>query len=124
MQATKLRRMIIVGIGVVAILAIGAAAWWLQAPSAADREVVFVIPPGTAARGASGAATPALPQTINLTLNRQDVLVIRNDDSQAVQIGPFKIEPGQRFVQQYYNRGTYELMCTIHVAQRMQVIVR
>ncbi|MFN8566873.1 MAG: hypothetical protein U0Z44_04980 [Kouleothrix sp.] len=73
---------------------------------------------------ASGAATLALPQTINLTLNRQDVLVICNDDSQAVQIGPFKIEPGQRFVQQYYNRGTYELMCTIHVAQRMQVIVR
>lgn len=107
----------------VALLAALAGVWWWRGPSEAARQVVYAVPPGTAARLAAGQAVEVLPATINLTLNQHDILVIRNDDTQPVQIGPFTIDPGQRFVQRYYNRGTYELLCTIHADQRLRVIV-
>jgi len=105
------------------LIAVLAGAWWWRGPSEAQRQALFSIPPGTAARLAAGETVEVLPSTINLTLNQRDILVIRNDDSVPVQIGPFTIDPGQRFSQRYYNRGTYELMCTIHADQRLRVVV-
>lgn len=97
--------------------------WWWRGPSEAARQAVYAVPPGTAARLAAGETVEVLPATITLALNRRDILIIRNDDTQPVQIGPFTIDPGQRFVQRYYNRGTYELLCTIHAEQRLRVVV-
>ncbi|MFN8479642.1 MAG: hypothetical protein U0074_17635 [Kouleothrix sp.] len=108
---------------VILLLAALAGYLWWRGPSEASRQVVYSVPPGTAARLAAGETVDVLPSTIKLTLNQRDVLVIRNDDTAAVQIGPFTIDPGQRFSQRYYNRGTYELMCTIHADQRLRVIV-
>jgi hypothetical protein len=105
------------------ILALGGAAWWLSGPSETARQVIYTVPPGTAARLAAGENVEVLPPTISLTLNQHDILIIRNDDTQPVQIGPFKIEPGQRFVQRYYNRGAYDLVCSIHASQRLRIIV-
>jgi hypothetical protein len=90
---------------------------------AAARQVVFAVPPGTAARLAAGEQVSVLPATITLALDQQDTLIIRNDDTQPVQIGPFKIEPGQRFTQQYFNTGSYDLICTLHASGRLRVIV-
>jgi plastocyanin len=101
--------LILLGIGVI---------WWQhQRP----HEVVFAVPPGTVARQAAGTAISVLPATI--TLQQNDVLIIRNDDTVPVQIGPFPIMPGQRFVQQYFNAGTYDLVCTIHQGQRLRIVV-
>jgi plastocyanin len=50
-------------------------------------------------------------------------LIIRNDDAAAVQIGPFPVAPGQGFIQTYHNRGTYELVCSIHEGQRLRIVV-
>lgn len=87
------------------------------------RKLVFVIPEGTVARQAAGESVNVLPETITLKLGQQDTLVIRNDDSQAVQIGPFKIGPGQRYEQQYYNRGTFDLVCTLHTTQKLKIVI-
>jgi hypothetical protein len=106
------------------VLALGSAVWWLSAWRAEARRVEFVVPPGTAARLAAGEEPAILPQTITLTLGLRDTLVIRNEDTQSVQIGPFKIEPGQQFVQRYYNPGTYDLVCSIHESEQLRVIVR
>lgn len=96
----------------------------LAGPDAEARQLVFVIPPGTVARQAAGEQVSILPDTITLTLGQRDTLVIRNDDSQPVQIGPFKIAPGQRFEQQYFNRGTFDLVCTLHQTQRLKVVIQ
>jgi hypothetical protein len=117
------RRTALAGALALLLLASGVAAWWLSGPSEAERQVVYAVPPGTAARLAAGESVEVLPSTIELTLNQRDILIIRNDDTQPVQIGPFKIEPGQRFVQQYYNRGTYDLVCSIHASQRLRIVV-
>ena len=73
------------------------------------------------ARLAAGEQVEVLPQTI--TLRRNDTLVIRNDDTQPVQIGPFPIAPGQRFVQQYVDAGTIDLVCSVHQGERLRIVV-
>lgn len=124
MRPGKNRRWLIGGALVALVaLALAAAAWWQSGPSAEERQVVYSVPPGTVARMATGEHLDVLPATIALTLGKQDILVIRNDDSQPIQVGPFKIEPGQRFVQQYYNRGTFDLICTIHENERLRIII-
>ncbi|MEN9936905.1 MAG: hypothetical protein RLZZ387_3484 [Chloroflexota bacterium] len=118
------RRMAAVGFGLLAALALGLGAWQWSAWRAESRQLVFTVPPGTAQRMAAGEEVSVLPGTIELDLSTHDTLVIRNDDSAAVTIGPFKIEPGQRFVQRYTNPGTFDMMCTLHSSQRVRVVVR
>ena len=114
----------IVAAALVATIALGLGAWRWQEWRAETRQLVFVIPPGTAARLAAGEEQQVLPQTIELELGGQDTLVIRNDDSAAAVIGPYKIDPGQRFVQRYYNAGTYDMICSLHAGARMRVVVK
>ena len=106
-----------------ALAALGVAGWWLLRPSAEARQLVYSVPAGTAAQVAAGEPVAALPETITLTLGRRDILVIRNDDTQPVQIGPFIVAPGQRFEQQYYNRGSYNLVCSVHKGEQLRVVV-
>jgi plastocyanin len=110
-------------LGALVLAGLGAAGWWLLQPSAEARQLVYSVPAGTAARVAAGEPVAALPETITLTLGQRDILVIQNDDSEPVQIGPFKLEPGQRYTQQYYNRGSYDLICSVHRSQRLRIVV-
>lgn len=122
MRSDRTRRLAGLGVLALVLLTLGATSWWFRGRPEA-RQVVYVVPAGTVARLAQGEDIAVLPQQINLTLGAADILVIRNDDTQSVQIGPFKIEPGQRFMQQYYNRGTYDLICSIHRSERLQIVV-
>lgn len=119
MRSEQTRRLLIV----LVLLALGGAGWWWRYGRDEARQVVYAVPLGTAARLAAGEAVMVLPDQINLVLGTHDILVIRNDDTQPVQIGPFKIAPGQRFTQQYYNRGTYDLICSIHRSERLRIVV-
>lgn len=111
------------GVLVLAALAALAARQWGE-PSDAARQVVYAIPPGTADQIARGEQVQVLPQTITLTLGRADILIIRNDDTQPVTIGPFRVAPGQQFRQRYYSRGTYDLICSVHAGARLRVLVQ
>lgn len=93
--------------------------WYAQ-----QRQVVYVIPAGTAARIAAGEQVEVLPQTIELQRGVRDVLVIRNDDTQTVQVGPYLIAPGQSYTQRYNSRGTFDMLCTIHPSQQLRVVVK
>lgn len=97
---------------------------FVLAPRTADREALFVVPPGTVARLAAGEKIQILPQTVELVLGERDVLIIRNEDTQSIVVGPFKIAPGQQFRQQYRNAGIFDLMCTLHESERLRVLVR
>ncbi len=105
--------------------AIVAAGLWLwQATSNQQRQLVFEIPPGTAARLAAGEEVTIFPSTIVIDLRQYDTLVIQNNDSAEVTIGPFRIVPGQRFVQRYWGPGTYELICSVHQGEQLRIEVR
>lgn len=107
---------IVFGVGI-------AGAWYGSQRRDAERRLVFTVPNGSVARLAAGEQLDILPSTIQLSLRDQDTLVIRNEDAQPIQVGPFKIAPGQQFEQRYYNPGTYDLMCTLHQSQRLRIVV-
>jgi hypothetical protein len=87
------------------------------------RELVFVIPAGTAARQAAGEQVAIFPPTIAIDLQQQDTLIIRNDDSVPVTVGPFRVAPGQRFIQRYRSPGTFELLCSAHGGEALRIVV-
>jgi|HigsolmetaAR201D_1030396.scaffolds.fasta_scaffold07583_4 hypothetical protein len=107
-----------IGAVMVIVALLGGGWWWF---SQRGREVVFTIPAQTSVRLAAGEDVQVLPETI--VLKRNDTLIIHNEDSESVQIGPFLVMPGQRFIQQYYNRGTYELLCSVHKGDQIRIIV-
>ncbi len=116
-------RVALVILALVAISGVGAGFWYENQQRNAERFLVFTVPPGSVARLAAGEQLEILPQTIELSLRGKDTLVIRNEDVQPIQVGPFKIDPGQQFEQRYYNPGTYELVCTLHESQRLRIVV-
>ncbi|NTU82632.1 MAG: hypothetical protein HGA45_25225 [Chloroflexales bacterium] len=97
--------------------------WILREARASARSYVVRVPPGTAARIASGEQIEVFPQRIELKLSQYDTLVIRNDDSEPMTVGPYRIEPGQRFVQHYEGPGTFDMVCSAHGGRRLQIVV-
>lgn len=89
-----------------------------------QRQVVYTIPAGTAAQIAAGEQVEVLPQTIELERGVRDILVIRNNDTQTVQVGPYLIAPGQSYTQRFNSRGTFDMLCTIHPSQELRVVVK
>lgn len=110
--------------GLILLIGLGAGGLWLMSEArAAARTYVVRVPPGTAARLAAGEGVEVFPQRIELKLSKYDALEVRNDDSEVVTIGPYRIEPGQRWVQRYEGPGTFELMCSIHKGERLSIVV-
>lgn len=64
--------------------------WWLLLPGA--RTVELVVPAGTAEAVASGSASPALPN--RLELRRGDTLAIRNQDTAVHRVGTTAVPVG------------------------------
>ncbi|HUH97621.1 MAG TPA: hypothetical protein VLZ89_09705 [Anaerolineales bacterium] len=56
------------------------------------RQVVLVIPPGTAQRVAQGQQPPSIPQGMTFVVG--DTLVVKNEDSEPQQLGPLWIPAG------------------------------
>jgi hypothetical protein len=97
--------------------------WVLREARASARSYVVRVPPGTAARIAAGERVEVFPQRIELKLSQYDTLVVRNDDREPMTIGPYRVEPGQRFVQRYEGPGTFDLVCSAHPGARLQIVV-
>ncbi len=107
----------------IAIIGIGGFFLW-QTTTDRQRQLIFEIPPGTADRIAAGEAVNIFPSTIMIDLRQKDTLVIYNNDSEEVTIGPFKIVPGQRLVQRYWSPGVYELICSVHPGEQLRIVVQ
>jgi hypothetical protein len=111
-------------IGIVLVSGLALAGLWLQHErQEARRSLVVSVPPGTAARLAAGETIELFPQEIRLRLSEHDTLVVRNDDSEPITIGPYRVEPGQRFVQRYASPGTFELLCSLHSDETLRIVV-
>ncbi|HEY1090974.1 MAG TPA: hypothetical protein VGE47_07780, partial [Burkholderiaceae bacterium] len=107
-----------------AVLLVGSVAWAAFAPIALDsREELFVIPHGTFARRMAGNKVEILPDTIELTLGANDVLLLKNLDEVPQVFGPALIMPGQSFRLPFEVASTYSFACTAHASGQMQVIV-
>lgn len=109
---------------VVAALVVGALCWAALAPmERGSREEVFEIPRGTAVRRIAGEDLAILPQTVRLTLGRNDTLVLRNLDEAPHIFGPTLIMPGQSFSLPFSRASIYSFQCTAHADGQLNVIV-
>ena len=65
--------------------------FFLRETARAPRDVILVIPPGTAAQVARGEKPPSIPE--NMTFVVGDRLVVKNQDSVEHKLGPLWIPP-------------------------------
>jgi len=106
------------GVGLLAGLGLAgglATATWLAfAPlpgrSATERELSYIIPKGTAARGGQ----VALPPVVRLQVGVQDILVLRNEDVVPMTLGPVQLAPGQTYRIPFHQYGAIQLACSYH----------
>jgi hypothetical protein len=88
-----------------------------------SREALFEIPGGTWARRMAGDPVEILPDTIYLTLGRQDILWLKNSDEVPQIFGPTLIMPGQSFKLPFEVASEYLFVCSAHSSGQMTIIV-
>jgi hypothetical protein len=88
-----------------------------------SREKVFEIPKGTWARRMAGEDAEILPDEIRLTLEVQDVLLLKNQDEVPQIFGPTLMMPGQSFRLPFAVASENQFACTAHASGQMTVIV-
>ncbi len=74
------------------------------------RQVVLVIPSGTAQRVALGQQPPSIPQSMSFVMG--DVLVVKNEDSVAHQLGPLWIPGGSSASMPLDTSQNYSFQCS------------
>ena len=109
---------------VLAVLLVGAVLWAALAPLAPiSREQLYQIPLGTSERRLAGEDLDILPHTIRLTLGRNDVLALKNNDKAPHIFGPTLIMPGQTFRLPFTTASTNSFVCTAHADGQLTVVV-
>lgn len=88
-----------------------------------NRQLVIVIPLGTAAQIEAGEQN-TLPHEIELILGVRDVLVIHNEDNTWHRVGPYWVAPGHTLVQRFYQPGTIQGACTMNPSQQVEIVIR
>ncbi|HCE18461.1 MAG TPA: hypothetical protein DEQ80_11425 [Anaerolinea thermolimosa] len=85
---------------------------FLKDPQTRDdaRQIVLVIPPGTAERIAAGEDALTLPST--MTFVEGDLLIVRNEDSVSHQLGPVWVPPGSSGVLEVGAPNSYTYDCS------------
>ncbi len=88
MQLAVIRFLILLAASAVLVWIGSEAAYLLQKDKSdrAPRQVELVIPAGTAQRVAAGESIPSIPEEMTFVVG--DVLMVKNEDTQAHQLGP------------------------------------
>lgn len=110
-------------IAAIALAIVIAWAAFAPVPISAVREQPFIIPEGTWARRMSGDQVDILPQRIRLTLGRNDVLFLKNQDTVPQTFGPALLMPGQSFRLPFEVASDYQFACTAHSSGQMTISV-
>ena len=107
-----------------ALLLTAIVAWAALAPlPGGAREVVYVIPKGTASRQALGMTPAVLPDVMRFTVGVRDVLVLRNEDDVAATFGPVRLEAGQTYRVPFRTPTRFQLACSVHEGGQVGIVV-
>ncbi len=90
----------------------------------AAHALTFTIPAGTSRTVASIQEQAVdLPDVITMTLGLSDTLRIHNADSAPGRVGPFKVDPGLTYRQQFQTPGRFPFVCDIDKDDSLTVVV-
>jgi hypothetical protein len=113
----------LLGSALVALLVAGGTYAALAPLPSPPHDLTYVVPPGTAARLASGAELNVLPSTIHLTVGVRDVLVLRNEDDAMHQVGPILLGPRQTYRIPFRIPGRFQYACSLHIRGQLDIVV-
>ncbi len=86
------------------------------------QQMELIIPLGTAQRVAAGEAVPSIPADWSFVVG--DVLLVRNEDEMAHQLGPFWIPAGTTAKIPFKSPSSVSFACTIHPSKYIGVEVK
>ncbi len=81
----------------------------------------FVVPRGASAQARRGIASDAMPSVVRAAVG--DVIRIVNNDTEPVDVGPFRVPAGAVLQQRLTRKGTFVGNCVISPTGRSELIV-
>lgn len=105
----------------IALVVIGATAARLMADDPPPETVTFVVPEGTTEAVVEGAEIDIMPPEVELSVG--DTLVIRNEDTETVAVGPFTVRAGETLTQTFRRPQTLIGECTLSGSGEVKIIV-
>jgi hypothetical protein len=102
---------------------VGFGIYQLQERARLNRQLIIVIPAGTAVEIETTGQSDSVPHRIELVLGVQDILVIENEDTVWHTVGPYIIAPGQTLVHHYTQPGTIQQNCTITPSGSIEIVI-
>lgn len=126
------RRLALVGIGVVIVIA--TALLWprlgggsdgssLVRPAAVRRpDLVFVVPPGTADALRQGESVDIIPNPLQVRVGQ--TVRIRNLDDASQVVGPFFVRAHETVTQRFVAPGRLSGTCALHPSGQLEIVIR
>jgi len=109
---------LVVVLATVAIVATGASR---SGTGRAHRIYEYTVPPGTVAAIERGEKIYIFPSHLDVRVG--DQLVIHNDDTRVVEVGPYTVDRNALLTQTFTQPGTIVGICTIHPSGRVTINV-
>lgn len=119
------RFLIVATVSILAAWLISEAGLFLQQDRNTARppqEIELVIPTGTAAKVAAGEQAPGIPEEMTFVLG--DVLVVRNEDTEAHTLGPLLVPAGASASLPLNEEDNYSVTCSFSASSYMGLTVR
>ena len=110
-------------LGAILLIPLVAVGGWFLATSdePASRTVTYVVEPGTADRLNKGEQIQIMPPELQLEVG--DSLVIRNDDTETMVVGPYTVAPGETLNQRFGRAQTLVGECSLSSTGEVKIIV-
>jgi len=108
-------------VALVALVAIGVSITKLATNSPKAQTVTYVVPKGTTEKLFFGEPVQIMPNEVNLNVG--DTLVIRNEDTETVAVGPFTVRGGETLRQTFTRPQTLIGECTLSGSGEIKLVV-
>jgi hypothetical protein len=82
----------------------------------------YTVPSGTVARIEAGEKLYVFPRQLDVRVG--DQLVIHNNDTRVIEVGPYTVDRNATLAQTFNQPGTIVGICTIHPSGRVTINVR
>ena len=82
----------------------------------------YTVPPGTVEAIEAGQKIYVFPRSLDVRVG--DQLVIHNDDTRVIEVGPYTIDRNATLAQTFTQPGTIIGICTIHPSGRVTINIR
>jgi hypothetical protein len=106
----------------VMIVALAIVATRGSGPAHSSQVFEYTVAPGTSARIEAGERLYIFPSHLDARVG--DQLVIHNNDTRVVEVGPYTIDRNATLQQTFTHPGTIIGICTIHPSGRVTIDVR